>query len=128
MKAGLAVTEFLPADVHELLGGYLVRIEEGSPGAFLYFDSVDSELERNILRHVAALSPCAIMLDRSGGQVHNDNEIRIVVPSGSEREQVAVEFGVLRGLLDTMRGEQQVAGKPPIPWWKRFFSRGGKKT
>jgi len=128
-KSGFAVSEFLPAEVVKGLpsGGYVVRIEEGQAGAPLYFDSADSELEINILRHVTALSPCAVTVDRPGGQVHSDREIRIVVPRGNEREQIAVEFGVLRGLLDTVHGLPQEAGKPPSrmfgTWWKRFFWR-----
>ncbi len=53
-KAGFAVTEFLPADVVTELpsGGYVVYVEESADARNILFDSVDSELEANILRHV----------------------------------------------------------------------------
>ncbi len=73
--------------------------------ARIHFDSVDSELEAAILRHVTQLAAAPVVLDRPGGVVHSDRELRIVVPySGNakadEAAAVAVEFGVLRGLLD----------------------------
>ncbi len=128
-KGGFAVSEFLPAEVIKEMpsGGYVVRIDEGSADSSrsfgIYFDSVHSELERNILRHVTELSPCAVVLDRPGGQVHSDHEIRIVVPRGNEREQNAVEFGVLRGLVDTVGGGKQVSPGPF--WYRKLF--GGKR-
>jgi hypothetical protein len=116
-KAGFAVSEFLPAEVIKEMpsGGYVVRIDEGPAGLPLYFDSVHSELERNILRHVTELSARAVVLDRPGGQVHSDREIRIVVPAGAAAEQNAVEFGVLRGLVDTVGGGK--LGVPRVPWF-----------
>ena len=149
-KAGFAVSEFLPAAlVREMpSGGYVIYIEEaedvrpdscnperpvrrsgsGSGSGQIYFDSVDCELERNILRHVTPLSTRPVVVDRPGGVVHSDREIRILVPA-DEREQQAVEFGVLRGLLDTVHGTPQggAAGKAPVPWWRRLFFRGGGK-
>lgn len=127
-KAGFAVTEFLPAALVAELpsGGYVVYLEESSEGEKILFDSVDSELEANILRHVTQLTPRPVVVDRPGGAVHSDREIRIVVPTGSEREATAVEFGVLRGLLDTVHGAPRAPGKPPIPWWRKVFLRGGK--
>lgn len=127
-KGGFAVSEFLPAEVIKEMpsGGYVVRIDEGSAGAPLYFDSVHSELERNILRHVTELSPRAVVLDRPGGQVHSDREIRIVVPRGNEREQSAVEFGVLRGLVDTVGGREPGFSRiRRTPWYRRLF--GGER-
>ncbi len=102
-KAGFAVTEILPAALVTELpsGGYVVHLAEGDPGNIL-FDSVDSELERNILRHVTQLSPNPVVVDRPGGEVRSDREIRIVLPRGDAREAAAVEFGGLRGLMDTV--------------------------
>jgi len=125
-KAGFAVSEFLPSEVVAMLpsGGYVVEIEVmGTPPSPIYFDSVDSELEANILRHVAALTPLPVVVDRPGGRIRSDREIRIVVPQGAAREAAAVEFGVLRGLLDTVQGIPKPAGKPPIPWWRRLLFR-----
>ena len=126
-KAGFAVTEFLPAEVVRALpsGGYVIRLEEGPAESHVYFDSIDCELEASILRHVTQLSPLPVTVDRPGGQVRSDREVRIVVPTGNAREQGAVEFGVLRGLWDTIHGRE---GKPPeprrAPWYKRIF--GGR--
>ncbi len=112
-KAGFAVSEILPASIVTELpsGGYVVRVEEGPAEGHIYFDSMDSELERNILRHVTQLSPLPVTVDRPGGEVHSDREIRIVVPRDAEREAAAVEFGVLRGLMDTVS-----ASGPPERW------------
>jgi len=73
--------------------------------ARIHFDSVDSELEAAILRHVTQLAAAPVVLDRPGGVVHSERELRIVVPNSGnakadEGAAVAVEFGVLRGLLD----------------------------
>ncbi len=76
----------------------------------IHFDSVDGALEAAVLRHVSQLAKAAVMVDRPGGVVHSDRELRIVVPCTypankddakmDEAAAVAVEFGVLRGLLD----------------------------
>ncbi|MBZ5697114.1 MAG: hypothetical protein LAN18_01055 [Acidobacteriia bacterium] len=71
----------------------------------IHFDSVDSALEAAILRHVTQLAVTPVVVDRPGGVVHSEREVRIVIPrSGNakadEAAAVAVEFGVLRGLLD----------------------------
>ncbi len=132
-KAGFAVTDFLPGEAvpgapfYCPLGGYAIQIEESAdPRAeHIHFDSVDCELEANILKHVTALSKHAVVVDRPGGVVHSDREIRIVVPAHLPRQQIAVEFGVLRGLVDTV-GERLVPGLPrPGPWYRRFFSALG---
>ena len=73
--------------------------------ACIHFDSVDSELEAAILRHVTQLAAAPVTVDRPGGVVHSDRELRIIVPNSGdakadEAAAVAVEFGVLRGLLD----------------------------
>ena len=74
----------------------------------IHFDSVDSELEAAVLRHVTQLAGAPVMVDRPGGVVHSERELRIVLPvTGNSRADeaaaVAVEFGVLRGLLDITR-------------------------
>jgi len=125
-KAGFAVTEVLPAELLKSAqgpaAGYVIRIEESHAVATgIEFDSIDCELEAAILRHVTQLSPNPVVLDRPGGQVHSDREIRIVVPAGEEREQQAVEFGVLRGLVEIIHRK---AKPPALPvkqsWWSRF--------
>ena len=73
--------------------------------ASILFDSVDSELEGAILRHVTQLAAAPVVVDRPGGVVHSERELRIVIPKSGdakadEAAAVAVEFGVLRGLLD----------------------------
>jgi len=69
------------------------------------FDSVDSALEEAVLRHVTQLAAAPVIVDRPGGVVHSDRELRIVAPNtgdakADEAAAVAIEFGVLRGLLD----------------------------
>src|SRR5882762_5509774 len=81
--------------------------------ASIHFDSVDSELEGAILRHVTQLAAAPVVVDRPGGIVHSDRELRIVVPNSGdakadEAAAVAVEFGVLRGLL-------ALASPPSLP-------------
>lgn len=126
-QAGFAVSEFLPAEAITAgvcggpLAGYVIMIEEGDQTGWIHFDSVDCELERAILRHVTQLSPYPVIVDRPGGQVRSDRELRIVLPAGSEQPEAgdaeqapisseqasAVEFGVLRGLLDLVHGDAQ---------------------
>jgi hypothetical protein len=96
-------------------------------------DSVDSPLEAAVLRHITQLSAAPVVLDRPGGLVHSERELRIVIPrmvgaSGESRADeaaaVAVEFGVLRGLLDLT---SPAAKSPAMPaparqkkWWQFF--------
>jgi len=97
-KAGFAVTDSLPAAGP--LAGYTIIVEESDQSGWIHVDSVDCELEAAILRHITKLSPHPVSLDRPGGQVHSEREVRIVVPAGNQAQQLAVEFGVLRGLLE----------------------------
>jgi hypothetical protein len=58
-----------------------------------------------VLRHVTQLAAAPVIVDRPGGVVHSDRELRIVAPNSGdaradEAAAVAIEFGVLRGLLD----------------------------
>src|SRR5579862_7619691 len=83
------------------------RTTAGLPAAAasIHFDSVDSALEAAVLRHVAELAAAPVVVDRPGGVVHSDRELRIVAPNtGDEKADeagaLAIEFGVLRGLLD----------------------------
>ena len=77
----------------------------GDLGGSIHFDSVDSALEAAVLRHVTQLAAAPVIVDRPGGVVHSDRELRIVAPNtgdakADEAAAVAIEFGVLRGLLD----------------------------
>ena len=85
-------------------------------GGGIHFDSVESALEAAVLRHVAQLAAAPVMVDRPGGLVHSDRELRIVLPNtgNAEADQaaaVAVEFGVLRGLLDLSAGAAGDSGE-----------------
>lgn len=86
-----------------------------------------------MLRHITQLSAAPVVLDRPGGVVHSERELRIVIPcTGDEKADeaaaVAVEFGVLRGLLDLTSPASSVkAGKPAVAprssrsgggWWR----------
>jgi hypothetical protein len=91
----------------------------GGITSYIHFDSVDSALEAAVLRHVAQLAAGPVIVDRPGGVVHSERELRIVAPvTGDARVDeaaaVAIEFGVLRGLLDLVapdaRGEKRWNG------------------
>jgi len=125
-QAGFAVTEFLPADgvTQGPLAGYVIGIVEDGRADKIHIDSVDCALEAAILKHITQLSKHAVVLNRPGGVVHSDREIGLIVPHDAE-EQQAVEFGVLRGLLE-VTGQTNAAGKtfPPkrAPWYQWIFS------
>jgi hypothetical protein len=91
----------------------------GGHASYIHFDSVDSALEAAVLRHVAQLAAGPVIVDRPGGVVHSERELRIVAPVtgdalADEAAAVAIEFGVLRGLLDLVapdaRGERRWNG------------------
>ncbi|SRR5712692_725320 len=132
-KAGFAVTDYLPgeavpgAPVYGPLFGYAIQIEESADRRteHIHFDSVDCELEANILKHVTALSKHPVMVDRPGGVVHSDREIRIVVPAHLPGQQIAVEFGVMRGLVDTV-GQVVPTLPRSEPWYRRIFRRSAR--
>ena len=95
------------------------RTTAGAPAPAIHFDSVDSALEAAVLRHVAQLAAAPVVVDRPGGVVHSDRELRIVAPNtgnakADEAAAVAIEFGVLRGLLDLTSPAfaKASAGKP----------------
>jgi len=85
----------------------------------IHFDSVESALEAAVLRHVTQLAAAPVIVDRPGGVVHSDRELRIVAPNtgdakADEAAAVAIEFGVLRGLLDLTSGMGMgLPGFPP---------------
>jgi hypothetical protein len=134
-------------------GGLGAQVETCATGR-IHFDSVDSELEAAVLRHVARLSAGPVVVDRPGGVVRSERELRIVVPlvaqvstcavlgsasdglkqnglanyAMDEAAAVAVEFGVLRGLLDLVSPPAPAAGNaagtgehgrngPRKKWW-----------
>ena len=109
-----------PAFSETVLAGGAVRADgagEGgvTAGGGIHFDSVESALEAAVLRHVTLLAAAPVIVDRPGGVVHSDRELRIVLPNtgNAEADQaaaVAVEFGVLRGLLDLSAGSGKTAG------------------
>ena len=131
-QAGFAVTEFLPAEcvtrrpprralLNCPVAGYVIAIEEipagrdsGADGDRIHVDSVDCPLEAAILKHVTQLSKLPVVLDRPGGAVHSDREIALSVPQDPEQQQ-AVEFGVLRGLLELSGRITSSAPAPPRP-------------
>ena len=127
-QAGFAVTEFLPADAvtQGPLAGYVITIVEDGRADKIYVDSIDCALEAAILKHITQLSKRPVVMNRPGGLVHSDREIGLIVPHEPE-EQQAVEFGVLRGLLELggqMRSDgTKIAEKTtPASWFQRIFS------
>ncbi len=92
-------------------------------GGGIHFDSMDSALEEAVLRHVTQLAAAPVIVDRPGGVVHSDRELRIVAPNTGdskldEAAAVAIEFGVLRGLLDLTAPAA----------YKKVRNVGGRKT
>ena len=114
---------------------------------------MDSALEEAVLRHVTQLAAAPVIVDRPGGVVHSDRELRIVAPNTGdskvdEAAAVAIEFGVLRGLLDLtapaahkkirntggrktpleQKTEDESAENPEIygeiTWWKKWWPFG----
>jgi hypothetical protein len=88
----------------EVSAGSPLQAEAGMMSS-IHFDSVDSALEVAVLRHVTQLAAAPVIVDRPGGVVHSDRELRIIAPNtgdgkADEAAAVAIEFGVLRGLLD----------------------------
>ena len=89
----------------------------GTANGRIHFDSVDSALEAAVLRHVTQLAAAPVILDRPGGVVHSDRELRIVAPNSGDAQAdeaaaMAIEFGVLRGLLDLT-----VSAGARKKWW-----------
>jgi hypothetical protein len=125
-QAGFAVTEFLPADAvtQGPLAGYVIGIIEDGRADKIYIDSVDCALEAAILKHITQLSKHPVVLNRPGGVVHSDREIGLIVPHDAE-EQQAVEFGVLRGLLEVtgqLKAAERAAPPQRAAWYERIFS------
>lgn len=88
---GYAVTEFMP--------DYTIFLDEGAVDSTIVADSIDCELERNIVNCISALTPTPVQLSRAGG-VRRDDQIRITIPP-DDQARYAVERGILRGLLKT---------------------------
>lgn len=125
-KAGFAVCEFLPAEVvvHAPDAGYAIIIEEGEHSGWIHLDSVDSELESAVFKHITQLSPHPVSVDRPGGEVHSERELRIIAPAGDVVQAQAIEYGVLRGLLELLGPKPLKMPEPPQPakfgLWKRL--------
>jgi hypothetical protein len=121
-QAGFAVTEFLPADAvtQGPIAGYVITIQEEAASERLHIDSVECPLEAAVLKHVTQLSKLPVVVDRPGGVVHSDREIGLIVPASLEQQQ-AVEFGVLRALLE-LAGQKKDAEKI-APAKKSWFGR-----
>jgi len=110
---------------HPGSGDALATLPAVAPGNFrseggIHFDSVDSALEAAVLRHVTQLAAAPVIVDRPGGVVHSDRELRIVAPNtgdakADEAAAVAIEFGVLRGLLDLIAPAAQKKARGTAP-------------
>ena len=123
-QAGFAVSEFLPTDavLNGPQAGYVITIEETDASGWIHLDSVDCPLERRILQHITALSPHPVSIDRPGGEVHSERELRILVPKGDQAQATAVEFGVLRGFLELIGPKPAKMPEPPgKPWYHKLF-------
>ncbi len=64
----------------EAAGRKGAQAEAYATGSHICFDSVDGALEGAILRHVTQLAAAPVIVDRPGGVVHSERELRIVVP------------------------------------------------
>lgn len=78
--------------------GFTITIDESADVGVPTFDSVDCELEREIVSCVTELVKGDVVLRRQGGTVTSDREMSILVPPNSIVQEL-VELGVLRGLL-----------------------------
>src|SRR5882762_9958660 len=74
----------LPAGLHTGHTENRRRDAGATRSASILFDSVDSELEGAILRHVTQLAAAPVVVDRPGGVVHSERELRIVVPKSGD--------------------------------------------
>lgn len=82
----------------------------------IVLDSVDSELERLILRAIRRTAKTPILIETWGGN-ESDKAVHLRVPA-SETERLAVEKGILQGMLDYF-GLNKPAPQPK--GWRRFF-------
>lgn len=96
-----------------------IQIEELPDAARPQLDSVDSELELAILRHLRRETATPIELHTAGG-VQSDREVRMVVPPVEERH--AAEVAIFRALLE-LSGQDRMAR---TPWWKALLPRKTK--
>lgn len=78
--------------------GFTIQVDEAADAACPIFDSVDCELERQIVSCVTELVAGDVTIRRKGGNVASDREIAIIVPADAAIQE-GVEIGVLRGLL-----------------------------
>lgn len=108
-KAGFAVEGLITAKPGDPIAGYTVYIEETAETDHIMLDSIDCPLENNILHHITELTSKPVTIDRAGGHVHSDQEIHIHLPIGNEESSRAVEFGVMRGLLESIKVPQVAA-------------------
>ncbi|HET9321443.1 MAG TPA: hypothetical protein VFO27_16755 [Bryobacteraceae bacterium] len=99
---------------------FTVWIEEQAGLARPLLDSVHSELEQAILRHLRKQTTTPVEIHTAGG-IESDREVRIVVPP-VEEERRAVEVGVFRALLE-LSGQDRAARKS---WWRAVIRRKTK--
>jgi len=99
---------------------FTVWIEEQAGLARPLLDSVHSELEQAILRHLRKQTTTPVEIHTAGG-IESDREVRIVVPP-VEEECRAVEVDVFRALLE-LSGQDRAARKS---WWRGLIRRKTK--
>ncbi len=110
---GYLSTQFAIIEAEEFIADpkvadFVLYIEIDPTAHHILFDSIDCPLEKNILRHTRALTSTEIKVMTAGG-VQSETECRIVVPS-DRSVQSAVEYGVLRGMLDLRKaGERAIS-------------------
>lgn len=100
---------------------YSVIIEESDQSGWIHFDSVDCALEQHVLKHVTALSRQPVSIDRPGGEVRSDRDLRIIVPVDNPAQSSAVELGILRGLLDLTQTLTNDSNAAECSWWRRIL-------
>jgi hypothetical protein len=104
---------------------YVIHIEQGLHAGHILLDSVDSDLEYNILSKVRTLTSMPVTIQTAGG-IQSDRECRIVLPFSHDAAARAVEVGVMRGVLATIEQTPMPSpasggeGKPP--WYSRALS------
>ena len=94
---------------------YTVRIDENPSAVRPSLESVHSELEQAILRHLRKQTVTPIEIHHASG-VASGREVRIVAPP-AEEERRAIEVAVFRALLEISGQKDAADTREKRPWW-----------
>jgi hypothetical protein len=100
---------------------FTVHVDEQADAVRPALDSVGSDLEHAILRHLRKQTSTPVEIHTAGG-VQSDHKVRIVVPP-VESERRAVEIAVFRALLEL---SQQALQPALVAAWRKWIQRKKK--